>query len=567
MGRSKDILEKHLKNVGKMMRDAGISPAGLINFAYNGFIDGRVPGQSEKKAMYDYVEEFGVDALPADAYKEYQDSIVTTQKLFNMVLGAPVAAGHWAEGPMGGMAEKTDFIFDAWKDKPGATGFIADKLDKIYLGVVTNLNPVSAFTKGMEKFGEGIGIGLTLGSTAVDILGDISMTKSQKTLWSGLVVGGPVGVASALSQKGPENKKIVELENTQWRQRKIDILNSENTDIEKTRLLKEADEAHVNAGGPLGPLDASKMSEDLHWNQLIQWGTWVDRFHKQQSTGPIDTLMSKALVDTGLDPSNPAAVVLKEMGQGVDGYLMLKGAGAVDAAGKWAIVKGGTKIWKGFRILEEKGRLAPDEFVEPMDLGAAPTNPDAVKPARYRVPKGKPGAGRFVNQETAYREGYAVKPFEPGKTPGVEQPAKGSNKPPTEPRGPQPRQHHVPFDRTPGEGPGDINVPRGQGGKARPGESEARQPYPEGKKPLESGNIDINQRFVEDPETGALYSTDQYAPELSFTKEHPGMAEPYETPPGEHPAGNVAYLNAEPLRSGHCWRFPRTFHIVHMGCL
>ena len=139
------------------------------------------------------------------------------------------------------------------------------------------------------------------------------------------------------------------------------------------------------------------------------------------------------------------------------------------------------------RYIEEKGRLAPDEFVEPMDLGAAPTNPDAAKPARYRVPKGKPGAGRFVDQETAYREGYAVKPFEPGKTPGVEQPAKGSNKPPTEPRGPQPRQHHVPFDRTPGEGPGDINVPRGQGGKARPGESEARQPYPNGVKPTETG--------------------------------------------------------------------------------
>ena len=113
------------------MRDAGISDSGIINYAYNGFIDGRVPGQSEKKAMYDYVEEFGVDALPADAYKEYQDSFVTVQKLFEFVMAAPVAAGHWAEGPMGGLAEKTDFIFDAWKDQPGATGFIADKLEQM----------------------------------------------------------------------------------------------------------------------------------------------------------------------------------------------------------------------------------------------------------------------------------------------------------------------------------------------------------------------------------------------------------------------------------------------------
>ena len=438
---SKDILTNGIANLQKVFIDAGMSDSGIINTAYNGFIDGRIPGQSVKKAMYDYVDEFGVDALPADAYKEYQDDLFTMERAVGEAFMLPMRAGEQWERGTGWLAEKTDFLLDAWKDVPGASGYVGEIVHDVYNFSVKHVNPVSAVYYGMEGIGYGISYGMLAGATVIDILADLSIDRDMQSE-TRKAYNDYVETKQAIinSDKSEEEKRAdIEVIDREWR--------------ESAGIAPEPGIFGTNPG-LFGPVTAESW-DAIGLSDLLKLKTWTERFKQQQDAGP-GTAIARVYYDyLGVDEDSAPGKALYMIGEVGNLWLALKAGKYMDKGLRWSAPKLAKAGWKGTRKIEDALGGGP------IDLGADPTNPRAAQPARYRDPK----TGRFVTRAVAEEQGWEPPETKeptgktpepdlggPQQTPRARPKGRGSNKPPQRPspftgEDPTTRHRRVPFDR------------------------------------------------------------------------------------------------------------------------
>jgi hypothetical protein len=139
-------------------------------YIYTSFVTGRVPGQSEKKALYDYVSEFGENALPAEKVAEYREGLWT----LNRIVSYPFEKGTIAAK---GAVEWSDWAFDKLKDKPGAWGTLGDIMHTAYNKGLIELNPwtSSAFPYAITYSHQAAG-------TLLDVLNDTLQVQPTDVL-------------------------------------------------------------------------------------------------------------------------------------------------------------------------------------------------------------------------------------------------------------------------------------------------------------------------------------------------------------------------------------------------